>query len=145
MKTYIFDIDGTIANTEHRQPFLQGEKKDWKGWHANSQKDTPYWEIVDILRLAHRAGISVVLCTGRDEFCRKDTEKWFEEHEIYYDELFMRKEGDRRDDDVVKRELLAEIRAKGYDPVCVFEDRARVVKMWREEGLRCLQVAPGEF
>jgi hypothetical protein len=27
----------------------------------------------------------------------------------------------------------------------VVEDRNRVVEMWREEGLVCLQCAPGEF
>jgi len=27
----------------------------------------------------------------------------------------------------------------------VVEDRTRVVQMWREEGLVCLQCAPGEF
>jgi hypothetical protein len=57
----------------------------------------------------------------------------------------MRPEGERREDCEVKRELLAQIRADGYNPVMVFEDRDRVVAMWREEGLRCLQVAPGNF
>jgi len=145
MKTYIFDIDGTIANTEHRQHYLASSPKDWKGWHDNSQKDTPHWEITEILDMAREKGIKIVLCTGRDEKCRDETIEWFVMHGIHFDALYMRKAGDRRDDDIVKRELLTQIRSVGYDPVCVFEDRARVVKMWREEGLRCLQVAPGEF
>ena len=33
----------------------------------------------------------------------------------------------------------------GFDPVLVFEDRDRVVQMWRDAGLKCLQVKPGEY
>jgi hypothetical protein len=29
--------------------------------------------------------------------------------------------------------------------MCVFDDRDKVVKMWRDEGVACFQVAPGEF
>jgi hypothetical protein len=44
---------------------------------------------------------------------------------------------------MVKREMLI-----GNDKgkvLIVVEDRNRVVQMWREEGLVCLQCAPGEF
>jgi hypothetical protein len=57
----------------------------------------------------------------------------------------MRKQWDRRDDDIVKFELLEQIYEAGYEPVLVLEDRNRVVKMWRAAGLRCLQVADGDF
>jgi hypothetical protein len=29
--------------------------------------------------------------------------------------------------------------------VAVFDDRSSVVKMWRDAGVPCFQVAPGEF
>ena len=52
----------------------------------------------------------------------------------------LRKNGDRRSDVIVKREMLAGIdKAK---VLFVVEDRNRVVKMWREEGLVGL-VCPG--
>ena len=31
------------------------------------------------------------------------------------------------------------------DVLCVYDDRQKVVDMWREEGLVCCQVAPGNF
>lgn len=37
------------------------------------------------------------------------------------------------------------MRDKGLDPKLVFDDRTRVVDMWRQEGLRAVQVAPGDF
>lgn len=145
MKTYIFDIDNTIADNSKRIHHLHKQPKDWSAWHSESDTDTPYWEVVDLIDMAVDAGVKVVLCTGRDEFCRDATIEWLDVHCIHYDKLYMRPEGDRRDDSVVKRDLLKSIRADGYDPVLVFEDRDRVVAMWREEGLRCLQVNPGNF
>jgi hypothetical protein len=59
--------------------------------------------------------------------------------------FYMRSDKDYRADYIVKREMLDKIRADGYDPVLVFDDRTSVVNMWREAGLRAVQVAPGDF
>lgn len=145
MKTYIFDIDGTIANTDHRVHHLEGDKKDWNSWYAKAHDDVPYWEIVELMHLAYYAGIKIIICTGRDESCRPQTELWLKQHLLKYHSLYMRKAGDRRDDTIVKFELLERIYEDGYEPVLVFEDRDRVVQMWRDAGLKCLQVKPGEY
>ena len=57
----------------------------------------------------------------------------------------MRAAADFRDDSVIKLELLAQMRADGFDPVLAFDDRDRVVAAWRSAGIRCLQVADGAF
>ncbi len=145
MDCYIVDIDGTIANTEHRIHYITNGHKDWESWYAHSHKDEPITEVVDILDMASAANIKIVLCTARDEKCRVDTVKWLGDNDIPWDALYMRREGDRRDDDIVKFELLEQIYEAGYNPLLVLEDRDRVVKMWRAAGLRCLQVAPGDF
>lgn len=145
MRCYIVDIDGTIANNEHRIHYLTNGHKDWDNWHKNAHKDEPILEIIELLDMAVDIGIKIVLCTGRDEKCRQDTIDWLEVWDIPYDDLFMRPKGDRRDDDIVKFELLQKILDKGYEPVLVFDDRDRVVNMWREQGLRCLQVTKGDF
>ncbi len=46
--------------------------------------------------------------------------------------------GDRRDDYIVKSEVLDLLPTK---PVMVIDDRPQVVKMWREKGLRVIPVA----
>lgn len=145
MRCWIVDIDGTVANTEHRIHYITNGHKDWAGWHANAHLDKPIEQMVELLEMAVTAGIQIVLCTGRDEKCREDTVGWFYDNNIPFDELYMRKAGDRRDDDTVKYELLQQIRADGYDPILVFDDRDRVVKMWRSQGLRCFQVQEGDF
>jgi uncharacterized HAD superfamily protein len=144
-KCWIVDIDGTIANTEHRIHYITNGHKDWNAWHSNAHKDEPIEEVVALLDMATDYDIKIVLCTARDEKCRQDTLDWLTENDIPYHALYMRKLGDRRDDDIVKFELLEQIYEAGYEPVLVLEDRDRVVKMWRSAGLRCLQVSPGDF
>ena len=88
------------------------------------------------------AGVRVEFWTGRDEKYRKLTEDWIAQHLNYVDvSLRMRPLGDRRPDWEVKREM---IKLHGK-PDIVFEDRSQVVKMWREEGIRCLQVCDGDY
>jgi hypothetical protein len=57
----------------------------------------------------------------------------------------MRKYGDFRQDSIVKQEIYEQLIAPDYDILCVLDDRQQVVDMWREIGLTCLQVAPGDF
>jgi hypothetical protein len=57
----------------------------------------------------------------------------------------MREDGDKRPDYVIKREIYETHIKENYDVAYVFEDRELVVKMWREQGLRCFQVADVPF
>ncbi len=61
------------------------------------------------------------------------------------DRIFFRRAGDFRADDEVKREIWKEHIQPHYRVLFVVDDRDRVVRMWREEGLVCLQCAPGDF
>ena len=57
----------------------------------------------------------------------------------------MRLEGKFIQDDVLKRSWLRSIETPVHKPNLVFEDRKRVVDMWRAEGVQCCQVAAGDF
>jgi hypothetical protein len=63
----------------------------------------------------------------------------------FYEQLRMRPVGDYRDDAVLKEQWLNEARVLGKAPDIVFDDRQRVVDMWRRNGITCCQVAPGDF
>lgn len=142
----IFDIDGTLADCTHRQHHLTGPgKKDWDAFYAAMHADEPKLDILQVALAFTEFGFSILLCTGRPESYRETTLAWLKQHRIAYDALFMRKDGDFRDDTIVKREMLGAIRERGYTVTLVVDDRDKVVKMWREEGLTCLQCAPGDF
>ncbi len=58
----------------------------------------------------------------------------------------MRKSGDYTPDDKLKYGWLADLEPPERNRVtAVFDDRDRMVKMWRDAGITCLQVAPGDF
>jgi hypothetical protein len=46
---------------------------------------------------------------------------------------------------VLKKQWLDELILQGHEILCVFDDRDKVVKMWRENGISCFQVAEGSF
>ena len=145
-KTIVFDIDGTLADLSHRLHHVESRPKDWDAFFGAMEHDPPYAPLQWLHSLLHAApDASVVIASGRPDNYRALTEEWFARHDIAYERLYMRKAGDRRPDSVVKREFLPLMRADGFDPYIVIEDRQRVVDMWRAEGICCLQCAPGNF
>lgn len=142
---YIFDIDGTLADGTHRLHWIHPRPaKDWRAYFAACGDDAPIQHIIDLARLVYYSH-RIVLVSGRSDECRDATVEWLKVHGVPYDALYMRKAGDHRNDDVLKAEILEEMIADGWAPIMAFDDRDRVVKMWRERGVPCAQVAPGDF
>lgn len=140
----IVDVDNTIADNSHRKHHLMEKPKNRAAWLAEAHLCRPIASVIIVIEALRGLG-EVVLCSGRMECERAVTVATMEKFGFQFAALYMRKDNDFRSDDVVKREMLAALRADGFDPFLVFDDRDRVVKMWREEGLRCFQVADGDF
>ncbi len=102
--------------------------------------DTPNEPIVALAKLLSRT-TAIVLLSGRNERHRRVTELWLTLHGVPFSALYLRADGDSRADHIAKRELLARVRADGYEPLLVVDDRPSVVAMRRAEGLTCLQCA----
>jgi len=100
--------------------------------------------IDDLNQVISDAKTAIILCTGRGEEYREPTVAWLEKHNIPYDKLMLRPAKDFRSDAEIKKEMLEELQ-KDYKVQYVLEDRDICVKMWRDNGLVCLQVAPGNF
>jgi len=82
--------------------------------------------------------------SGRPENYKPETVQWLRDNFITYHTLLMRKEGDSRNDKIVKLELFGKIRQAG-EVLFAIDDRQQVVDMWREEGVTCLQCDYGNF
>ena len=95
--------------------------------------------------LAESKRYRIIVMSGRDEVCRWQTEMWLAAQGVQFDELHMRRHKDNRPDTVVKRELFEAHIAGRYEVAFVVDDRQGVVDQWREMGLTCMQVAPGNF
>lgn len=141
----IIDRDGTLASVEWCRHFVAegSENKDWRSFNLALPFDPPVPHIAAILR-AIRPGVMRIMTTGRTEDCRFNMFRWLRQHELPIDRLYMRKVGDQRKDSEVKREIMREIRGEGFDIRYVIDDRPQVCDMWREEGLKVMQVVdPG--
>lgn len=143
---YIFDLDGTIANCSHRLHYIQKKPKDWKAFYAACMNDAPIWPVILVLK-SLAATDSIVYSTGRSEECRHQTITWLKELRLPSHSLYMRKEGDYREDFIVKAELLEQIKKDHpYREIGgAFEDRQQVVDMYRAKGIKVFQVAKGDF
>lgn len=149
MKTIVFDIDGTLADLSHRIKYLEGEKKDWDSFYGRVDEDEVIEEIAQIFvcYVCWMAPSNKVICiTGRPERTKEATLKWFKEKIGFVpDELYMRKDRDWRPDVEIKKEWVEKLQKQGYEFQLAFEDRDRVVKMYRDLGIKCCQVAEGAY
>ena len=139
-----FDLDGTLCNIEHRLHYIKDGRKDWQGFFNACVDDKPVEQIIRACQTLHAGGHTIEIWSGRRDSVREKTERWLFENEIAYSILRMRKDGDYRPDHIVKEEWLTAIPSIDR-PVLVFDDRARVVEMWRANGIKCCQVEPGDF
>ena len=132
----LVDVDGTITLADGRNPFDE----------STVSADLPNANIIAVVRALHRDGHRVLVVSGRTERARDDTAAWIDRHlAVPIDVIYLRAIGDRRPDTVVKKQIYRQYIKPHYRVLCVLEDRSRVVGMWRDLGLTCLQVAPGDF
>lgn len=143
-KAIIVDLDGTLADITHRRKYVEGNRKDWKNFNRNIiSDDLNGWCREIIRRMIHDH--HVLLVSGRTDELKSETEQWLKKHDVPYTVLLMRGAKDHRDDTVVKREIYEEKIRPSYDVLFVIDDRAKVVRMWRDIGLVCLQCDWGDF
>lgn len=156
IKKVICDIDGVIADCTHRLKYITKpafsdgsscNDPDWNAFFDACIDDEPIKPMIDFLwdiSLMY----NIVYVTVRPERSREKTLAWFVANDVPWMKstslLFMRPDGDHRHDCVVKQEILNKYMDRS-NIVAVFEDRDRVVDMWRAEGLLCLQPQKGNY
>lgn len=126
----IVDIDGTLANHQGIRNPYDTSKYAQDTYHEN------------VVRIVSELGAvnHVILVSGRDSAFREVTVAWLQNGFVYYDEFYMRAEGDKRNDAIVKHDIYHEHIAPRYNVIGVFDDRGRVLRMWREIGLTTFAV-----
>lgn len=145
IKALICDVDGTISDCRHRLHYVTGRgPKNWDAFFAELHKDTVITPVRDLLISLQRDHV-IIMCSGRSEDYRVQTEQWFADNGVAWDVFHMRASGDHRPDHIVKSQILDGILADGYEPVLTIDDRPSVCALWRERGLVCLQMPYNDF
>ncbi len=127
----IFDVDGTLAEMIDRKPY------DWD----KVGTDQPHEVICDMLKAYDQQGYIIIILSGRDGCCETETRKWLHKYELNYDEFYIRDAGDMRKDSIIKSEIFWGSIARRYNVRAVVDDRPQVCRMWRDLGLKVIQVA----
>lgn len=135
----VFDLDGTLCDISHRVHFVARGRKRWREFFAACGDDEPIWPVINALQAHAAAGHRVEIWSGRSDEVRAQTEEWLHRHggiDKYLKRMRPVKDY-QRDDGLKERWLLSEQER----PSLVYDDRQRVVDMWRKHGIVCAQVA----
>lgn len=126
----VFDLDNTLADTAHRQHFLEGRPRNWGAFFAAAPEDAPLAEGV-ALAVDSARECEVVYLTGRPERYRPDTLEWLARHGLPEGRVYMRSNADRRPARFTKLEILRrlardrEVRVLVDDDELVCDDAER--------------------
>lgn len=133
-KYILVDVDGTLADCTHREHYVSSEgKKDWQSFFSLSTFDPLREDVVKLIEEKY-SGIPRVVVTAREESWRPHTEKWLREKGFQFENILMRKSGDKRADAIVKQEIL-DLYCDVDNVIAVIDDRPRVIEMWQANGL----------
>lgn len=150
-KTVIFDLDGTLALIDKRRAVSAkpNGKIHWGKFFdpANISLDEPNVPVIAAAKAHGAMGCKIVIFSGRSADTKEATIDWLNQHNVPFDDIHMRPSNDYRKDDILKAEMFENvIGLDNKDQVlCIYDDRDQVVNKWREMGLTCFQVAPGNF
>jgi predicted kinase len=134
-KITIFDLDGTLTHANGKRSYFD--------WYKCDRDDLD--QVVYRAYQRHlAAGDTIFIITGREEYARESTELWLSTYAPGYQRLLMREKDDRRPDYVVKAELYNEHIKGKFNVEVIYEDKPKVVDMWRELGLKVFQVSKGD-
>ena len=138
MKAVIFDLDGTLADGKHRLHLLPTVDlhltDSWNEFNRASKDDSPIHSTIEVCNIMVRAGLQVIILTGRSDIVRAETEAWLERNFVMYSELVMRPHSDNRKDTVIKEEFLRN-QVGLENIVAAWDDSPAVIEHFRGLGI----------
>lgn len=138
----VCDIDGTLADIKHRLHYVNGEKKDWKGFFGAMDKDTVRKDVAGMITVDQNKGAEIVFVSARSEDYRKETKAFLKKAGFEENLLLMRPFNDKRDDTFVKEQIYRKYLER-LNIIKVYDDRPKVIRMWRGLGLTVVDVGDG--
>jgi phosphoglycolate phosphatase-like HAD superfamily hydrolase len=133
----VFDLDNTLADTAHRQRFLETRPKDWDAFFDAAPQDPPLSPGVALCLEAARQ-CEIRYLTGRPERCRQDSLDWLAAHGLPEGRLHMRRDDDRRPARFAKLEVLRRI-SRNREVRMLVDDDELVCRAAREAGFHVVR------
>lgn len=123
----------------------------WSAFYEACHMDMPNAPVIKTFVQLYTVGAELKIWSGREDSVRQKTLLWLSRHTgvamfALEQMLLMRPAGDFTPDEQLKRKWLNQLdKSQRARLTAVFDDRDKVVAMWRKAGVSCFQVAPGEF
>ena len=134
----ILDLDGKSSWRYKKtgDPFQHG----WKEFYEACDKDTPIEPVIECWNDQISLGSmgNHMIWSGRCESVREKTEKWLEKNLLCFEshQLKMRPIGDSTPDDQLKEMWSHDAKIlEGKKIDYVFDDRPKVIRMWKRHGI----------
>lgn len=141
----MFDLDGTLSNCTARVHLIR--EVSWDAFHAQCALDPVYPAEAEVARAWGRFH-NVAYVTGRSEPHRDATERWLSRNDLPKGLLLMRAANDVRPSTEAKFDLMKELQRRIHPRqsiAFVMEDQDKLVALWRDLGMTCLQPRAGAF
>lgn len=158
MKIYVFDLDDTIACSEHRVQKYNLKNSDydlvnWNEFFEDCLDDTPIQSTIDLMRSLSKDSenyLVILSARGLTNSIEKKTKVWLEKFDVPYERLIL------RDYDLVPPKVIKTAKWKlneiqkiekelKSDIVGVFDDRNENVLELREAGYTVFQIQNNDY
>ena len=136
--TVVVDLDGTLANIDHRAHLVKKDAPEWDKFYSSCDKDTPNSWCVELMRAMQTAGFTVIILSARRDTTLSKTKAWLRYHAIPHSQLILLRKGNESTPDTVLKKAWLDSYGK-ENVLFVVDDRQKVVDAWRSNGVTCLQ------
>lgn len=152
---HIYDLDGTVIDSDHRYRNKPDGSIDLDYWFANMVPekialDKPIYPLAGRMARQIATGQNVIICTARTMEDGDSNHDWLFRHGMYAETILHRRVGCEKHDADLKEELLDEhfwlqgIK-DGLDGVraIMYEDNLKVIERLRTRGVTCVYCGDG--
>lgn len=140
----IIDIDGVIANNEHRLHHIikkNQKEKDYPSFFKEMDQDTPNQEIISLIHTLNQTN-DIIIVTGRPDNYKTITEEWLKKYDVPHMALFMRPEKEYKPETELKKGFVELIKDCHGIPLMALDDNPAVIEMYETEGINSFKPKP---
>jgi hypothetical protein len=142
MQIAIFDLDGTVIDSEHRKVALPNGDIDLAHWRENCTAEKIAQDgllgLVYEMRALYARGINVIICTAR--VLSNHDYAFFANNDIPSNYILSRPEGCNTSDGILKAQQITELLERLNIPakaVEMWDDNQSVIACMKEIGVKC--------
>jgi len=140
----VFDIDGVLSDAAGRQHYIERGKRDWSAFFEACGDDPVIEEVARLLELLE-SSLAVILLTGRPLRVQPQTLAWLKRYGLRWDLLVMRDRGDYTQVTSFKEQVVADLRARGFNLRLAFEDDPSNHAMYVAADIPCVYIHSGYY